>query len=145
MRQLPSAFASIALLAALHAQDNVRLVRVPIGDDYAELQVQAAATFHPDRIGQLLRVIEASPDTFVREGRDYEGQAAAQFLLARLAVPRDKVIDVDEFIERFASQSSKTAEPYHVRDKDGVVVTMRDWLRAALQRIEAAEARPKGK
>jgi hypothetical protein len=133
------------LAGARYVLSVQKLVNLLIGDDYAELQVQAAATFHPDRIGQLLRVIEASTNTFVREGKDYEGQAAAQFLLAKLAVPRDKVIDVEEFIERFASQSSRTGEPYHVRDEDGGVVTMRDWLRAALQRIEAAEARPKGK
>jgi hypothetical protein len=133
------------LAGASYVLSVQKLVNLLIGDDHAELQVQAAATFRPDRIGQLLRAIEASPDTFVREGKDYAGPAAAQFLLARLAMPRDKAIDVEEFVERFASQSSRTGEPYHVRDKDGVVVTMRDWLRRARQRIEAAEQKPKGK
>jgi hypothetical protein len=133
------------LAGARYVLSVQKLVNLLIGDDHAEFHVQAAASFRPDRIGQLLRVIEGSPDTFVREGNDYEGPAAAQFLIARLAVPRNRAVDVEEFIESFASQSSRTGEPYHVRDKDGGVVTMRDWLRKARQRIEAGEAKPKGK
>ena len=133
------------LASARYVLSVQKLENLLIGDDHAEFHVQEAAAFRPDRIGQLLRVIEASPDTFVREGKDYAGPTAAQFLMVKLEANRDKVIDVEEFVERFASQSSRTGEPYHVRDKDGVVVTMRDWLRAARQRIEAAEGRQKGK
>jgi len=138
-------YVEFQLASARYVLSVQKLVNLLIGDDHAEFQVQATATFRPDRIGQLLRAIEASPDTFVREGKDYAGPAAAQFLIAKLATPRDKTIDVEEFIEILASKSSRTGEPYQVRDKDGVVVTMRDWLHRARQRIEAAEARQKGK
>ncbi|HEX6810860.1 MAG TPA: DUF5329 family protein [Planctomycetota bacterium] len=144
----------LELAGARYVLSLKKLENLLIGDDHAEFQLQDASTFRPDRIGQLLRAIEASTDTFVREGKDYPGPAAAQFLIAKLGSHRGKVIDVDEFVERFASQSSRTGEPYHVRNKDGAVVTMREWLIAARQRIEAADAkqeagkqegRPKGK
>ena len=118
-----------------------KLVNLLIGDDHAELAVQDAATFRQDRIDQLLTAIEASGDTFLREGKEYEGSMAAQFLIAKLGSHRGKPPDVAEFVEQFASRSSKTGEPYSVRTKDGTVVTMRDWLAAALKAIESAETK----
>lgn len=120
-----------------------RLVNVLVGDDHAEFVVQPAAAFRPDRIGELLRAVETSDAVFVREGKDYAGEAAAQFLRAKLAAHRGPAPTVDEFVDRVASVSSRNGEPYQVRRADGTVLPMRDWLRAELQRIDAAAAKPR--
>lgn len=111
-----------------------------LGQDHAEFTVAPSDTVRPDRIGQLLAAIEASEDTFLREGQEYRGPAAAQFLVAKLANQRGAPPTVEEFVATIASQSSRTAEPYRVRRKDGTVVTMRDWLTAELDQLIATEA-----
>lgn len=112
-----------------------RLVNILIGEDHAEFVVRPAAGFEPDRIGLLIRAVERSPDTFLREGEEYPGPAAAQFLIARLGSHRGPAPTVDDFCDRLASQSSRSGAPYHVRRVDGTTVPMREWLRAELQRL----------
>lgn len=114
------------------------LVNNLFGDDHAELTVRPAGDFTPNRVAQLIRAVQASEDMFVREGSDWSGTMAAQFLIARLG-PAERAITVDEFVDGIGSRSSRTGEPYHVRRKDGTTVTMQAWLRAELARIEAAE------
>jgi len=116
-----------------------------IGEDHAELRVERAAGFQPDRIGQLVRAVGASEDTFVREGKDWTGALAMQFLVARLGSIKGPGPTVDEFVDTIASKSSKTGEPYHVRRKDGTTVTMQEWLQAARKELEAKDAAPAGK
>lgn len=114
-----------------------KLHHVLIGEDLAEFSVRPAKGFRPDPIALLLAAIEASDDTFVREQNEYTGQQAAQFLRAKLLSHAGEPPGIDEFVDRFGSQSSKTGEPYRVKKKDGGVVTMREWLRAERGRIDA--------
>jgi hypothetical protein len=116
-----------------------KLVNLLIGEDHAELRVERAAGFRPDRIGQLVRAVGASEDVFLREGKEYAGPLAMQFLIARLGSVRGPGPTVDEFVDTFASKSSRTGEPYHVRRKDGTTVTMQEWLQAARRELEAKE------
>jgi hypothetical protein len=117
-----------------------RLVNHLLGDDHGEFTVRPAAGFRADRIGLLLRAVAASGDTFVREGKEYDGPMAAQFLLARLGSHRGTPPTVDEFVATFASQSSRTGVAYQVRTAGGATITMREWLQQQLDRIEAAAA-----
>lgn len=111
------------------------------GDDHAEFTVCPAEAFVPDRIGQLLRAVEASGDTFVHDDAEVGGAAAMQFLLAKVSGPNGRKVTVDQFVDELASKSSQTGEPCRVKRFDGTVVTMQQWLRNALQRLEAAEAK----
>lgn len=111
-----------------------------LGQDYAEFTVAPSDTVRPDRIGQLLTAIEASEDTFLRDGQEYRGPMAAQFLIAKLANQRGASPTVEQFVGTIASQSSRTNEPYRVRKKDGTVVTMREWLLAELDRLARLDA-----
>jgi len=120
-----------------------KLVNILIGDDHAEFVVQPAAAFQPDRIGLLLTAVQQSQDIFLREGREYTGAEATKFLVAKLAAQRATNPTVDDFVDRLASQSSRTGDPYQVRRHDGETVTMRDWLRAELQRLDAAAKAPR--
>lgn len=115
-----------------------KLVNILIGEDHAEFVVQPAAGFQPDRIGLLLAAVRASKDTFLREDKEYSGSEAAAFLVAKLAAQRGDEPSVDDFVDRIASRSSRSGQPYEVRRADGEVVPMRDWLRAELQRLDAA-------
>jgi hypothetical protein len=118
-----------------------QLVNILIGEDHAEFVVQPAAGFQADRIGLLLTAVRESKHTFLREGKEYSGGEAAAFLVAKLAAQRGDKPGVDDFVDRIASQSSRSGEPYEVRTAAGDVVTMRDWLRAELQRLDAGKAR----
>lgn len=119
-----------------------KLVNLLIGDDHAELRVERAAGFQQDRIALLIRAVGGSEDTFVREGKDHTGAMAMQFLIAKLGSHRGPPPTVDEFVDTIASKSSKSGEPYQVRRKDGVTVTMQEWLRQALRDLDA---KPKAK
>jgi hypothetical protein len=130
-------FVELPLAGERHVLVVDKLVNLLIGDDHAEFLVRPAAGFVPDRIGQLLRAVAASKDTFLREGAEYTGPVAAQFLLARLGGPDGRQTTVDKFVDELASRSSRTGEPYHVRAADGTVTTMQEWLRAELKRLES--------
>jgi hypothetical protein len=116
-----------------------RLVNRLVGEDHAELRVAPAANLKPDRIAQLVRAVRESKDTFVRDGKDWPGTAAAQLLVAKVSSPAGRAATLDEFIDTLGSRSSTTGEPYQVRRQDGTTVTMQQWLRAALSEIEARE------
>ncbi len=117
-----------------------RLVNRLVDGDHAELQVRPAKGFVPDRIGQLIRAVGDSTATFVREGKDYEPAAAKQFLVAKLGSHRGAAVTVDDFIDKLASTSSQTGKPYEVKLPDGKTITMREWLRAELAKLEAKPA-----
>ena len=120
-----------------------KLVNILIGEDHAEFVVQPAAGFQPARIGLLLAAMRESKDVFLREGKEYSGAEAATFLVMKLTAQHGEKPTVDEFVDRLASQSSRSGDPYHVRRAGGEVVTMRDWLRAELQRLDGAAQQPR--
>lgn len=122
-----------------------RLVNVLLGDDHATFVVQPAAAHEPDRIALLLRAVADSDATFLREGVEHDGAAAARFLRAKLAGHRGAAPSVADFVDRIASRSSRSGDPYHVRSTDGDVVTMQQWLHDELRRIETRLARPQGR
>jgi hypothetical protein len=135
-------FVEFTLAEARYVLTIDKLVNRLVGQDCAELTVRPAAGFVPDRIGQLLRAVEASQDTFVRDGSEFDGAAAAQFLLVRVSAPARRKITVDEFVDDVASKSSQTGEAYMVKKRDGTLVTMQQWLRAELQQAGEQLARP---
>lgn len=118
-----------------HLDDNLH------GEDHAEFSVRPAAKFVPDRIGQLLRAIEASQDTFVRDDGEVDGATAMQSLLVKVSGKTGRKVTVDRFVDELASKSSETGEAHRVKRVDGTEVTMQQWLRDELQRLEAAEAK----
>lgn len=129
-------FVELSLAGERYVLVVEQLVNLLVGDDRAVFRVRPAAGFKPDPIGLLLKLVAASGDTFVREGQQYGGAAAAQFLTAKLGSHRGPEITLDEFIDTLASKSSTTGKPYEVLTQDGATVTMQQWLRTALREIE---------
>jgi hypothetical protein len=92
----------------------------------------------------LLARLESSACEFSRNGSWYGAGEAKAHLLRKLAWLEDKglVQDTEQFIERAASKSSISGEPYLVRCGNGAPVDSGAWLRAQLKAMRSAERAP---
>jgi hypothetical protein len=92
----------------------------------------------------LLARLESSACEFNRNGSWYGAGEARAHLLRKLAWLEDKglVQNAEQFIERAASKSSISGEPYLVRCANGTPVDSGSWLRAQLKSIRSAERAP---
>ena len=106
------------------------------------LRVHAAPPPHEQsRIERLIRFIEMQKDMkFVRNGSEYSCAEAAKFLRGKLESMGGDVTTAREFIERIASKSSMSGQPYHVKFADGKLVLAAQFLSEELKRIEAHPA-----
>jgi hypothetical protein len=95
------------------------------------------------KIETLLELVAELKDIkFVRNGRAYDSQTAATFLRRKWEANDARVNSARDFIDRIASISSSSGQPYLMRFKDGVEVTSQDYLLAELTRIETAAGDP---
>lgn len=133
-------FVPFALAGERYVLVVADLVNQLVGDDRADLRIVPADGFVPDRIGQLIRAVGASPALFLRDGKEYPGPVAMQLLVAKAGSHRGEPLTVEAFIDTLASVSSTTGKPYEVRTSTGEVVPMQKWLRATLRDLEAAPA-----
>jgi hypothetical protein len=87
----------------------------------------------------LLSRLEASACEFSRNGSWYPASEAKAHLLRKLGYLEDKglVQTAEQFIERAASSSSVTGEPYLVRCGSDAPVQSGAWLRAQLKAMRA--------
>jgi len=100
---------------------------------------RAAPSAHEQgRIERLIRFVESQKDMkFVRNGSEYSCADAAKFLRGKLESMGDEVTTAREFIERIASKSSMSGQPYHVKLADGRLMLASQFLSDELKRIEA--------
>ena len=71
---------------------------------------------------------------FVRNGKAYSPDEAATFLREKLKAMGDEVRTAEEFIDKIATKSSMSGEPYIVRFADGREMPSVEFLRAELAR-----------
>jgi hypothetical protein len=90
-----------------------------------------------DEIAYLIDFVRHSPCTFIRNGLEYSGGAAADHIQEKYDYFKSKIGTVEDFIERAASKSLLSGKPYEVRC-EGKTVPAADWIRA-----EDAEYRAK--
>jgi hypothetical protein len=89
------------------------------------------------RIEHLIRYVEAHRDMkFIRNGSEYDCDDAAKFLRGKLEAMGREVNTAREFIERIASKSSMSGEPYHVKFADGKMMLASQFLGDELKRLE---------
>jgi hypothetical protein len=95
-------------------------------------------------IDGLLSRLESSACEFGRSGSWYSASEAKSHLLRKLAWLEDKglVQSTEQFIERAASKSSITGEPYLVRCANGAPVESNAWLRTQLKATRSTERAP---
>ena len=91
-------------------------------------------------VDQLLAAMGPSGCSFFRNGRWYSAEAAQAHLRSKynFLVSAGQITTADQFIDKAATQSSFSGQPYRVRCSDGKELPSRDWLREQLKTIRAA-------
>jgi hypothetical protein len=92
----------------------------------------------------LLGYIEGSECEFYRNGTWHDPKAARAHLNDKYLYLRARglIASAEDFIEKGATKSSLTGEPYQVRCKGGAAVAARQWLIDELARFRAFNKRP---
>ena len=94
----------------------------------------ASAPVENEEIEYLLSQIGSSGCEFVRNGEVHDSEAAAAHLAMKYRRARRYVGSAKQFIERIASGSSISGEPYLIACQGKVHVTSATWLTAALDK-----------
>ncbi|MEP7294793.1 MAG: DUF5329 family protein [Burkholderiales bacterium] len=93
------------------------------------------------RIERLIRFVETQKNMkFIRNGSEYSCADAGKFLRGKLESMGAEVTTAREFIERIATKSSMSGQPYHVKFADGKLIPAAQFLAEELKRIEAHPA-----
>ncbi len=122
-----SSAALAALLAALAAAASPAPAAEEAPADTERAAIEAL-------IASVARLGDA---TFVRNGKPYSADSAARFLREKWRARRSEVRSAEDFIDRVASFSSTTGEPYRIRFADGREVPSAEYLLAELAKLRA--------
>jgi hypothetical protein len=99
--------------------------------------LSAPAAQEQARIEQLIRFVESQKDmVFIRNGTEYTSEDAGKFLRGKLEAMGSDVKTAREFIDRIATKSSMSGEPYRVKFADGKTMLASHFLGAELKRLE---------
>src|SRR5271157_3476681 len=88
-------------------------------------------------INHLLGLIERSGCEFFRNGTWYDAQRAQAHLRAKYdaLIASNQIKTAEDFIEKAASNSSLSGQPYQIRCGGGAAMTTHQWFGAALARF----------
>jgi len=82
----------------------------------------------------IQRVEQLNGAHFVRNGKSYDSKDAAKFLRAKWESKAAECPTAGDFIEKVASVSSTTGQPYLIRFADGREVKCGEYLRELLKK-----------
>ena len=89
------------------------------------------------RIEALIAVVARMSDAaFIRNGQAYDSAVAAEFLRRKWQAQASNVASVKDFIEKVASFSSATGQPYLIRFGDGREIPCSVFFRAELAKLQ---------
>ena len=89
------------------------------------------------RIEALLRhVAESKEVKFVRNGTIYGADTAARFLRLKWRANESEIKTARDFIDKVASMSGTSGQPYLIRFSDGSEMKSKDFLLAELRKLE---------
>lgn len=121
-RPAPRALVLLALLALL----------APV----AGADAPALPTRERERIEALIAAVGSLRDArFVRNGKAYSASDAARFLRKKWESREGDVHSARDFIEKVATLSSTTGQPYRIRYADGREEPSAEFLRARLSEL----------
>ncbi len=106
---------------------------------YVALAATAFAGGSDPEIQYLLDTVGASDCVFTRNGKDHSAAEARDHLAMKYRRAGSRVRTAEAFIERLASKSSWTGQPYLI-NCDGESLPSRDWLTIRLGRYRAGDA-----
>jgi hypothetical protein len=97
---------------------------------------QAATPAEQHKIEALIGLVEnLTNSSFVRNGKVYQPKDAAKFLRGKWSAKKAEIRTVNDFIDKVATVSGTTGQPYIVRFSDGKEMRLADYLRAAVPKI----------
>lgn len=79
----------------------------------------------------LLSFVAGSDCVFLRNGKEYKGQQAAEHLAKKYNYVKSRIKTPEDFITKIASRSSMSKRPYKVRCEGKELLTEK-WLNEAL-------------
>lgn len=88
------------------------------------------------RIEFLMRAVEGSGATFIRNGTEYSAGEAAAHLRLKMSKAGQKISTAEQFIDYLASKSSLSGKPYYLKLKDGSKTEARVWLHQKLKQFK---------
>ena len=83
------------------------------------------------------RVSDLKGAKFIRNGREYDVNTAVRFLRGKWKANDEEVRTARDFVDKVASISGTSGEPYHIRFQDGRETTSRNFLLAELRELES--------
>jgi hypothetical protein len=94
---------------------------------------EPAAASESQRIEALLDQVGRQADVqFVRNGKAYDATTAAKFLRGKWDRQKAEITTVADFIEKIATKSSTSGQPYRIRFKDGHELDCAQFLKQLL-------------
>ena len=94
-----------------------------------------ASEYH--KIEALIQHVEHLQDAvFIRNNKAYSATTAAKFLRGKWEGTLDEIKTAKDFIEKVASVSSTSGQPYRIRFKDGREMPSGAYLGTVLQQLE---------
>jgi len=84
----------------------------------------------------ILKVESLSNAKFVRNGTSYDAQTAAAHLKMKREKAGSSIKTVDDFIEKVASESSASGEPYTIEYSDGKKILAKQFYINCLKELE---------
>lgn len=125
----------------------LHLVNKLIGNDYGFFKIKgntknkatvtakakAKVIDETDQIELLLERIENSDIIFIRNGTEHTPKEAAEHLRSKWEQSKGQIKTLDGFIKNIASESSSSRVPYHVKLKNGTVVSAEEWYETQMK------------
>ena len=111
-----------------------------LGLALSPMEGKAAETgeaYEHHKIMQLVKAISELRAVFIRNGSEYSSEEAGNHMKYKLDVAGNRIQTAKEFIDKVASKSYLTGQPYMIRFNDGTTRPSHDWLMEKLYTIES--------
>jgi hypothetical protein len=114
-----------------------------VGEDFATFVVASGSAEETgdkkEEIERLLALVGSAEGTvFIRNGEEHSAKDAAEHLRRKWQAAGGEIATAEEFIDKIATKSSLSGEPYRVRRSDGTEVPASEYLREKLKELEQA-------
>lgn len=104
---------------------------------YGERALAGPPLSEKEKIEQLIKCIECLKDAkFIRNGSTYDAPKAAEHLRLKWKKGGSSVKTANDFINKLASESSMSGEPYYIIYNNGTKIPSKDFLNKKLKEIK---------
>ncbi len=93
------------------------------------ISASASAVANTDaEIAHLFKYVTESPCVFIRNGKEYPGNEAAEHMKKKYDYFKRRITTAEEFIELSATKSTMSKKQYQIRCQNNDIVTSKSWL-----------------